>query len=238
MIREVSSIKYSVSSWRARLSRAATLCRYCYFLAISDLRKQGKITISPIRGDLRLKTSHPRAAFTLIETALALLAIGLGLLTIFGLGRMAQQNTRASLNDQRCELFANSIFETLRESNAYFVELARTNIENRAWIDYWQEAIENDTIEMPALPGVATTRTPLRLQFTREGSESAKLAFDPNHISLSAWNPHYHIYLNENRNSLHTSLIRINLLVYPSGDLFSTEPYRYTTTLSDHGGLP
>jgi prepilin-type N-terminal cleavage/methylation domain-containing protein len=72
--------------------------------------------------------------FTLIETALAMLAIGLGLLAIFGLGRLGLQTAKETEYDQRCAMMADAIFETLRDYNARFVEEARTNnAPNHVW---------------------------------------------------------------------------------------------------------
>ena len=52
------------------------------------------------------------AAFTLIETALALLAIGLGLMALFGLGRIGLQSSKESENDTRCAQMTDAVFET------------------------------------------------------------------------------------------------------------------------------
>ena len=72
----------------------------------------------------------PRAAstgFTLVETALALLAIGIGLVGLFGLGRIALESSRETENDRRCAVMADAVFETLRAVNTIYIDEARTN---------------------------------------------------------------------------------------------------------------
>jgi len=66
------------------------------------------------------------SGFTLVETALALLAIGLGLIALFGLGRLAMESSREAENDRRCAMMADAIFETLRAVNAIYINEART----------------------------------------------------------------------------------------------------------------
>ena len=66
------------------------------------------------------------SAFTLVETALALLAIGLGLIALFGIGRLALESSREAENDRRCAMMADAIFETLRAVNAVYINEART----------------------------------------------------------------------------------------------------------------
>jgi Tfp pilus assembly protein PilV len=52
--------------------------------------------------------------FTLVETALALFAISLGLLGIFGLVRHGLRNSGDTENETRCTLLADAVFETLK----------------------------------------------------------------------------------------------------------------------------
>ena len=69
----------------------------------------------------------PKAGFTLVETALALLAIGIGLVGLFGLGRVALESSRETENDRRCAVMADAVFETLRAVNMIYIDEARTN---------------------------------------------------------------------------------------------------------------
>jgi len=62
-----------------------------------------------------------------VGTALALLAIGLGLIALFGIGRLALESSREAENDRRCAMMADAIFETLRAVNTIYIDEARTN---------------------------------------------------------------------------------------------------------------
>ena len=175
-------------------------------------------------------------AFTLIETALAMLAIGLGLLAIFGLGRLGLQSNKESLNTQRCDMFANAIFETLREYNTRFVNEARTNTLGSSWVSYWT-ATTNHTVEIP-FPPVATMsdNADLRLRFN-----ATMPTYTSDTIHLSEWNPLYMLTLaiiDGSYVAQDFNLIRATLFIFPDGLTDSSEARTYTTTLSNSGGLP
>lgn len=176
-----------------------------------------------------------RSAFTLIETSLAMLAIGLGLLAIFGLGRLGLQSNKESLNDQRCVMLSNAIFETLRERNAYFVDLARTNGLGQIWYNLWVDAAENGRIAFPPVAHLAPLTTNLIFGATTT-------AYDPGKISLANWNPRFQLNMgNATGSPLSTGVpnaIRAYLTIYPDGDTFSSDARTYTTTLTNPGGLP
>jgi len=174
--------------------------------------------------------------FTLIETALAMLAIGLGLLAIFGLGRLGLQTAKENKYDQRCAMMADAIFETLRDYNARFVEEARTNnAPNHVWQDFWTRHNELK-IPFPLIAGMSTS-SGIFLSFN-----SLSRAFDKDNLSLTDWNPLYSLslgFFNDPSpvsgldNSLH-----IMLTIYPDGYTYSSDKRVFHTTLTNPGGLP
>lgn len=184
------------------------------------------------------KTSH--SAFTLIETALAMLAIGLGLLALFGLGRIGLQTAKETDNDQRCALMADAIFETLREYNARFIDKASTNPMSTTWRDQWDSVIASPKqIPFPPVANMSTSGD-LFLVFANENQYAP--AYDENKLSLSDWNPRYGLELLPDSNydspvAGGINLRRVTLVIYPDGDTYSSEFRIFKTTLSDTGGL-
>ncbi len=179
------------------------------------------------------------AAFTLIEVALALLAIALGLLAFLGLGRLGLNAHKESLNDQRCDMLANAIFETLRERNLYFTELARTNELGHTWWDYWNQVRDNHAEQRVGFPVVANISLPEdhpNIIFNQ-----VAITYDINRLSLANWNPRYGITINPFRGDVDVGKINtlhISLTIFPDGDTLSSEMRNYTTTLLRTGGLP
>ena len=180
-------------------------------------------------------------AFTLIETALAMLAIGLGLLAIFGLGRLGLQAANETQNDQRCAMMADAVFETLREYNARFVEEARTNNATAsAWQQLW-EKVRNKEIAIPFPPIAGMSVSPdIPLRFT--GPDSFAATFDKDNLSLADWNPFYSLSgtffpdpspISGLDNGLH-----ITLVIHPDGYTYSSDQHVFHTTLTNPGGLP
>jgi len=120
--------------------------------------------------------------FTLVETALALVAIGIGLIALFGLGRIALEASREAELDRRCAVMADAVFETLRAVNQIYVDEARTNgflsgqvddpqpgQPNLKWHDLWQKGGEEGG-GVPDLPNPPAslwgdTRDGVRLLF-------------------------------------------------------------------------
>ena len=179
-----------------------------------------------------------RSAFTLIETALALLAIGLGLMAIFGLGRIGLQSTKEAENDSRCVQMADAVFETLREANTRYVSYAQSNQTTDAWNTLWQNVYDSRTEKIP-FPPVAnmSTSSNLWLQINTEFVP----AFDPNALSLKDWNPRYELAINPGGASTvagRINLLRVTLAIYPDGDTYSSERRLFHTTLTNPGGLP
>ncbi len=181
-----------------------------------------------------------KGAFTLIETALAMLAIGLGLLALFGLGRIGLQTSKETDNDQRCALMADAIFETLREHNARFIDNAQTNVLSASWHKQWETAYGSPRqIPFPPVANMSTSED-LFLVFAAENPFAP--AYDENELSLADWNPRYglHLFFDNNYHSPVAgdyNLIRVTLVIYPDGDTYSSEYRIFKTTLSDTGGL-
>lgn len=179
-----------------------------------------------------------RSAFTLIETALALLAIGLGLMGLFALGRHGLESSKESDNDRRCIQMADAIFETLRSENARYVEQARTNRTLLVtWQQQWTETLHSATGKIP-FPPVAnmSNSTNLYLNFTTQWAP----AFVPDEISLYEWNPRYTL---QSGFTMHSPVaggenqLLVQLVIYPDGDTYSSMPRIFTTSLSNNGGL-
>ncbi len=180
------------------------------------------------------------AAFTLIETALAMLAIGLGLLAIFGLGRLGLQSSKETEHDQRCAMMADAVFETLREYNTRFVENARTN--TISTLNLWQQqwnAVREHTLSIP-FPPVADMSQSTDL-YLSVNTGSLEAAYDADALSLSEWNPRYELVIGDGNHS-HVAngvnAMNVSLAIYPDGDTYSSEYRLFRTTLTNPGGLP
>jgi len=177
------------------------------------------------------------AAFTLIETALAMLAIGLGLLAIFGLGRLSLQAAKETEHDQRCAMMADAVFETLRDYNARFVDEAREN--GIVWSKRWESVTNNTTtIPFPPIAGMSAS-TEIPLAFT--GSSNFAATFDTDNLSLTDWNPLYSLagtFTYSSPISGHTNGLHITLIIHPDGLTYSSDQRLFRTTLTNPGGLP
>ena len=194
-------------------------------------------TISSLPSPLRPLSGRNRA-FTLIETALAMLAIGLGLLAIFGLGRLGLQAAKETEYDQRCAMMADAIFETLRDYNARFVEEARTNnAPNHVWQDFWTRHNELK-IPFPPIAGMSISPN-IPLLFT--GPDSFAATFDKDNLSLTDWNPLYSLsgYFSTISpiSGLYNGLL-ITLTIHPDGYTYSSDQRVFHTFLANPGGLP
>ncbi len=208
-------------------------------------------------------TKRTRSGFTLIETALALLVIGLGLSALFGLGRIGIQSSKESSNDLRCESMADAVFETLREYNARFIASSKTPKE---WIIFWGEFVAGDVVpglEKIPFPPVANMSASDKLllhcnpadlaafiQLTQgtpvdlgNSGNALQKGYDPDNLSLTDWNPSYLLDIIPNTASFspvagYTDSLIVRLVIYPDGDTLSSEPRMYYTTLTNTGGLP
>ena len=72
---------------------------------------------------------NKRQGFTLVEVALAVLAVGLGLITVFGLFPAGLQNASDDATDTRAGLFAGAVLSELRGA-------AVTNTTTVAWDNF------------------------------------------------------------------------------------------------------
>lgn len=177
--------------------------------------------------------------FTLIETALAMLAIGLGLLAIFGLGRLGLQTAKETEYDQRCAMMADAIFETLRDYNARFVEEARTSNVTNLWTIRWEQVRQEDiNIPFPPIAGMSISPN-IPLLFT--GPDSFAATFDKDNLSLTDWNPLYSLsgYFSTISpiSGLYNGLL-ITLTIHPDGYTYSSDQRVFHTFLANPGGLP
>ena len=217
-----------------------------------DARRSGLQTSASLRLCVKIPHRGPlpnpgpktrNRAFTLIETALAMLAIGLGLLGLFGLGRLGLHSNKETEHEQRCVLMADAVFETLREYNARFVEEARTNHMQQSWDDLWKNTVSSDnSIPFPPVANMYSSRPSsssgnLYLRFETQLAP----AFKEKDISLEEWNPRYGLFVQDKYNSLVTGTVNLKqatLVIYPDGDTYSSEYRIFHTSLSNPGGLP
>ena len=192
----------------------------------------------PVRA-LAATAPCPRAAgFTLIETALALLAIGLGLMALFGLGRIGLQTTKESENDARCVQMADAVFETLREYNTRIIDQSRTNTLSNSWLQKWQTVWSTpQQIPFPSVANMSMSED-LYLLFNTGKVEPAYVEAT---LSLTDWNPRYELVAYGSGSSQVAggmNLINVTLAIYPDGDTYSSAYRLFHTTLSNSGGLP
>lgn len=180
-----------------------------------------------------------RRGFTLIETSLAMLAIGLGVLAVFGLGRLGLRSAKEAENSERCARLAGAVFETLRATNERFAGECRTNLAGLTWHQCWENTSSSARqIPFPLVAEMSGSEN-LYLTFTSSGSGEPQPAYDPAALSLREWNPRYRLHLYDDPDALgRHDLIHVLLEIYPDGDTYSSEARLYHTTLSDAGGLP
>lgn len=193
-------------------------------------------------------TSAGKRGFTLIEIALAMLALSLGVLAIFGLGRLGLQAEQNTNLQQRCDTMAEAIFDTLHEQNSYFIQLSQDITNSFYWTFCWSNTIKNTEgylLPFPPLPGMHSMHdATLPLHFT-----DFTPAFRPDNISLLEWNPFYQLnaiehpdykryFSNANLTEPDRSNCwRVRLVIYPDPFTYLRDPFIYQTTLSMQGGL-
>lgn len=176
--------------------------------------------------------------FTLVETALALLVIGLAFLGILGLGRSGLQIAKEAGNETRCETMAGAIFETLQIYNARFADYARTNDLGHSWAYMWGEAI--NTEEFFPFPRVEGMSESDRLFLKASGGDRLINAYDPANLSLTEWNPRYRLYITPHSTSTlnnTANTLEIFLFIYPDGDTDSSQYRIFSTILNREGGI-
>ena len=213
--------------------------------------RQGALSIHHATPDAQLapltsQRETTRGGFTLIETALALLAIGMGLLAIFGLGRIGLQSTKESENDTRCVQLADAVFETLREYNTRYVAYAQSNHIENAWAMLWDQTITQvDSIPFPPVANMSTNAN-LWLQIDTSAvisMDNSVRAFNKDAISLTDWNPRYQLIMAPPPGAFSPiaggyNLLFVMLYIYPDGDTYSSDYRTFQTTLTNPGGLP
>lgn len=172
------------------------------------------------------------SGFTLVEVALAILAVGLGLLAIFGVSQSALENTVENRNDARCDRLADAVFGTLREYDRLFAANAASNRNAVAvWRNHWANCKE---LPFPPVSGMHTNGLTLKIG-------SIQPAFDENDISLTEWNPYYELFISTNGYSEVAggyNYLGFRLAVVPDGALYDGKVRYYKTALFYPGGLP
>ncbi len=171
-----------------------------------------------------------------METALALLVIGLAFLMIMGLGRGGQESVHDANNEVRCESMASTIFETLRIYNQRFHEQSLTNLNERTWANLWAEAATREEyIPFPPVAGMSESEN-IYLSINRGVAK----AYNESSLSLTQWNPRYILEMMPGTNSYITlgfNYLTVGLTIYPDGDTLSTADRFFTTVLTNEGGL-
>jgi hypothetical protein len=179
-----------------------------------------------------LQNGSRQDGFTLMEIALALLAIGLAFLTLLGLGRSGLDSVKEANSDTRCEAMASAVFDTLETYNHIFADYARTNRTGATWAQMWSTS----PIPFPPVAGMATNTIPLLIN-----REDISRAFDPESISLNNWNPRYRLWVRPGRTSESVAsshnMLNVILFIYPDGDTYSSRPRIYSTLINRPGEL-
>lgn len=88
----------------------------------------------------------PKAGFTLVEVSLAILVVGLGLLTLFGLFPSGLRAGEEAAADTQAGLFASVVFEGMRANAA----------EVKTWAGWRDASMTDGTVLCDSLDGVGT----------------------------------------------------------------------------------
>lgn len=185
-----------------------------------------------------------RAGFTLVETALALLAISIGLLGIFGLARHGLKASGDADEETRCTLLAETVFASLHAKND---ELAAKKASLYDWWFYWLRLFAGEgsvTLYLPAMPELSDEAGPLPLQCKAGFSEFVAAQGPAREIK---WQPSYRLtpvvnYQLSDLNMLtavyETGQIEMKLEIHPGALLSGGDVRTYYTVLNYTGGLP
>ncbi len=186
--------------------------------------------------------------FTLIETALALFAISLGLLGIFGLARHGLKASGDADDETRCALLANTIFATLHAKND---ELAAKKSSLYDWWMYWLRFSANESQVAIFLPKMVEFSDAFDVEGIR--IESGKHAISdflpaPTARKEIKWNPTYNLVLGlsgidqsnlaQLQELYERGQIDVTLTLHPGALRSGAEPRTYYTVLNYTGGLP
>ena len=182
-----------------------------------------------------LKTWVPaKGAFTLVETALALLAISLGLLGIFGLARHGLRNAGDTENETRCALLAETIIETLKAKNA---EILAQDCSLANWRLFWNTFNNNQSsfgsyyCHLPQMPDVTTRGALLKIIC---GTHSLQDQLAISEREPNKWNPQYILVIRPDSESQ----FLIQVAIHPGVLQGGAEWRAYYASLSYAGGLP
>jgi Tfp pilus assembly protein PilV len=190
-------------------------------------------------------TRH-KTGFTLVETALALLAISLGLLGIFGLARHGLKASGDADEETRCAMLADTIFASLQAKND---ELAAKKSSLYDWWFYWLRFMSGDAQVSIFLPNM--------VEFSESG-EAIRIALGQHtmneflapqtSVSEIKWNPTYNLVLDldginegnltQMQEAYERGQIDVTLTLHPGALLSGTEQRTFSTVLNYTGGLP
>jgi Tfp pilus assembly protein PilV len=81
--------------------------------------------------------SKSRSAFTLIEIALAILLIALGILAMFSLLGAGLDTSNKASADAQAAIFADSVFNSLRAESQRAAEAELNNAHPESWTNFW-----------------------------------------------------------------------------------------------------
>jgi len=175
-----------------------------------------------------IATAH-KSGFTLIETALALLAISLGLLGIFGLARLGLKSGGEVEHETRCAMLADTMFETLKAKNS---ELAARKYTLAEWRNYWVNA---KTFYLPPMPEISDNTTGIRIDLgTHEMDDFLPTSGRTPSIK---WNPVYTLVFSANA-AAEWNEITVGLTLHPGALQSGAAAQTYATVLSYAGGQP
>ena len=190
-----------------------------------------------------------KTGFTLIETALALLAISLGLLGIFGLARHGIKAGGDTQNETRCVMLADTVFATLKAKND---ELAARKVSLYDWWNYWITLLgkgDQVTFYLPPMPEILDYSQPIGIAVGKQ-HELDDFFQTASTFTDIKWNPAYFLKLSVDLDSsdlLNTAAIYtvyergqidVLLTIHPGVLQSGAEERTYLTVLSYSGGLP
>lgn len=197
---------------------------------ISIMKNAQCPTVNIRRPALRVRRSA--SAFTLIETALALFAISLGLLGIFGLARHGLKNSGDAENETRCALLADTVLESLKARNSQLLAEGRPL---DAWQNFWRLFAQNTSsyasyfCDLPQLSDVTSQDTVLKVICGTHALQDSLSAKEPD-----KWNPHYSLAFIPDSQTQFT----IEFSVHPGANQSGADWHVYYATLSYEGGQP
>jgi hypothetical protein len=187
-----------------------------------------------------------RLGFTLVETALALLVITLGLLGIFGLARHGLKASGEAEQETRCAILADSFFGTLRAKNN---ELTAKKLSLDEWWFYWFRFASGSSevvLHLPYSPDIAPNDPAIRIALGTH--ELDDYLTPPTAQTEIRWNPTYSLTLDLNgvdptsaksiAEVYERGEIDVKLTIHPGVFQSGAETRTYWTTLTYTGGLP